>query len=565
MNKLTQGSILWIAFVSLLSLSLIPSVSGDGTPIYYQSNSANKGDPYAVTVEARQLASVTLLNDTHQRIDLFLSVYSFEPDRNMTIIVPFRTIPDGVDSDNTIDSNFLKEIRYDKIKDLSYEQSVDHAQDMMLKKAKKSIIAGAVSSDFGPLGLFALYLADNYHSASRKYIDEEGGKIGSSGGGDYDKGVIEIKRYDFEGTSVRVFSVGVNATLDSFLQGIDIVDPPSMTAEVLEDYKGHYALTIDCKTSPPIRNEDFRMLKDLIPNTLSELKNYTNTNVLEQSRIPKNARYYAQEGFREIIDSQRDIESLLELYECEVPAYERVKDWTDDYYKYPYKWYSYNWHPFDLYNHIIDLLNVIYGYSEMNGTVISVISSLEHGKIYFPLGTSKGWSRPISQTVIVLDVPKDLELEHNLPITYSAFINERRYYLFEYLDANPKDDIVGTILPSDGEAERRAELGTTLHAVVPLVGILGFGAQIVLLFLCLIFASVAIRMRDGESFRVFSLNNVLLTISTFVISGPLTYYFFIHCKRREKGSYRNVRDGYLLAMLIFYVINIGIIAGMVIP
>ena len=87
------SSTILISFL-MVSMYLLPEAAGDGAPLYPTYQKAEEEvDLYGSTYESRQLASVEVLNSTHQRIDLFLSIFSLDPGNNLTVIVPFRELP----------------------------------------------------------------------------------------------------------------------------------------------------------------------------------------------------------------------------------------------------------------------------------------------------------------------------------------------------------------------------------------------------------------------------------------------------------------------------------------
>ena len=102
--------------LSLILFTYLPPVLGDGMPVYsYVKDKAEAEKLYGTTFESRQLANVEYLNSTHQRIDLFLSIFSLDPRENLTVLVPFRQLPEEVDMEKGNDSDFLEANDYDEI------------------------------------------------------------------------------------------------------------------------------------------------------------------------------------------------------------------------------------------------------------------------------------------------------------------------------------------------------------------------------------------------------------------------------------------------------------------
>ncbi|NIP36950.1 MAG: hypothetical protein GWN18_18425, partial [Thermoplasmata archaeon] len=66
--------------VLMLLTTVLPTVAGDGMPAYQiiDVNDPDNPDLFTSTFESRQLARVDMVNSTHERIRLFLSVYSLD-------------------------------------------------------------------------------------------------------------------------------------------------------------------------------------------------------------------------------------------------------------------------------------------------------------------------------------------------------------------------------------------------------------------------------------------------------------------------------------------------------
>ena len=80
------------------TLSILPMAAGDGIPGYRFGDITDPDNPeeFESIFESRQLARVDLLEDDLERISLFLSVYSLDPGKDLTIMVPLRTLPSEV-------------------------------------------------------------------------------------------------------------------------------------------------------------------------------------------------------------------------------------------------------------------------------------------------------------------------------------------------------------------------------------------------------------------------------------------------------------------------------------
>ncbi|NIP33542.1 MAG: hypothetical protein GWN18_01285, partial [Thermoplasmata archaeon] len=77
--------------------------------------------------ESHQLAQVEKVSDTHQKIHLFLSVYSLEPGDNLSVIVPLRTLPEDITGRPMQETHFREEFRISKAEELVIKQDPDEA------------------------------------------------------------------------------------------------------------------------------------------------------------------------------------------------------------------------------------------------------------------------------------------------------------------------------------------------------------------------------------------------------------------------------------------------------
>ncbi|NIP36473.1 MAG: hypothetical protein GWN18_16080, partial [Thermoplasmata archaeon] len=70
-------------------------------------------------------------NSTHERICLFLSVYSLDPGKNLTIMVPLRTLPVDVTGEPMKESEFREDYLLDRIETEVIEQDPDEASSKL--------------------------------------------------------------------------------------------------------------------------------------------------------------------------------------------------------------------------------------------------------------------------------------------------------------------------------------------------------------------------------------------------------------------------------------------------
>jgi hypothetical protein len=83
----TSKKLVWIIVLFCMILIIfIPFVAGDGMPAIEYGETTGSGESvFSSIFESRQLASVELVNSTHQKISLFLSVYSENPWRRKSL------------------------------------------------------------------------------------------------------------------------------------------------------------------------------------------------------------------------------------------------------------------------------------------------------------------------------------------------------------------------------------------------------------------------------------------------------------------------------------------------
>jgi hypothetical protein len=560
-----------IAMVILFTASALLSstadhASGDGMAIYREtySNADPERNPYKATFEARQLASVTLLNDSYQRIDLFLSIYSLRPGNNLTVMVPIRERPVDVTSNASTDASFLERIGYDDVVKESKKQDLSYSSDRLSRRMANGFGLTAASTVGTALSAGGLHLARTYKAVHHSHAGYWGDAhaMGEGDGDNYKKEVSEIERYEFEGTSVRVLSVSANATIEDFVAAVPDMDLPHMTREVVEEYKGHYALVIDSVTSPPIDNEEYGMLMEIIPGTMYRIIKDVNTRpTLSQNGIDKWVYEYTSRGLEELARSGLDIVNTSKKYGFSLPhdwEYQ-MQSFKDVYHPYNQYYYHYEWMPFNLSRILKDLLNSIYGYTEFSGNILSITSKLNDGRMFFPLGTSKGWENPVGRTVVAFKVDDGKRLKLDPDPMYEAFIGGDRIYITEIGNGNPGYDITAEVEEANFLDRPSSVLSTVLYKYVDWIAfILIIIANIVIfLFLLNLFS----RVTGDRGLNVFTWRNLLIGASNLVLSAPLTYMIFV---RDPISGYINSKNGrywktYALTGAVFFLLQIAIL------
>lgn len=537
-------------------------------PVYrYVPDGADAGELYGTTFESRQLASVELLNSTHQRIDLFLSIFTLRPGENLTVLIPFREVPVEVDVKESTDREFLNDIGYDDIVQAHKEQHYSTSGKRFGRRTGTAVTNAAMSTAFTPLGLGARYYMEKFKLSEGKgrgmKSDNSEGSLG--GGDDYEAEVKEIAHYDFEGVSISVYSVSADATLDDFLDVVDLGTLPDITREVVEEYREQYVAVIESVPSPPIDPADYTWLLEYAPNTTADIIEKMRTDVkVEYDDVWNMAPDFAYDAFREFIDGggnatewfvdEWDVDSE-DVDERVQHWYEHKYEWTE-YYYYDYYFDREDRTPFDLRNIMEDLFYAVYGFTDFKGNVLSVTTSLNDGMMYFPLGTSKGWENPIQDTRVICVADDDVSLEVTPGPKYNAFVDGKHYYILEFMDDNPDKDTTAKISETSGTARFAASTWSVLYDNTPwLAVVLGIAFQLLLWFVLLNISGRFDKGKDKETRKkVFSARHCWMGVLNIVISAPLTFMFMGWKSGKEKG--KNERRFYMRAYVPLIVIDV---------
>jgi hypothetical protein len=477
--------VLAILLASMFILGSIPPVEGDGMPAVTIVDVDDPTKVFGSIFESRQLARVEQVNDTHERISLFLSVYSMEPGSNLTIMVPLRTLPVDVTGKPMKESDFRDEYRLDKAEDEVVRQDPDEARDKFWGKT-----SGAVEFCFGSmlLTLPGEYLRENVHQSSQQY---EGRK------GELDSGgtsvIIEpepIQHYEFDGFSIDIFGVGAGPLLKDYLAEKGLVLPEAMD---LESYEDHYIAVVEGRTKPPIDEDDFDLLLRYVPNSTAEL-------IAELKDDP--------------VRNQYEIEDLKwEFYRKisnEFPWSER-QDQVD-------------------YGELLgikdDLIDALFGSTDFEGEVIDVDLPLDAGKVFFPLGTSAGWPNQVGDIDILFKVPEDKDL--SLSDSKDAYFEDSHWYLFQMEHANPGFDLESSVMKGSEDRRKEAERAAFYYDNS---GVLSALLVVVILLLLWFGLAFALRRYIGAEGKVVRrpLLWILLGASLLIsIPGALLAYLIIN-------------------------------------
>ena len=240
-------------------------VAGDGMPGYVLEPDEDPEKAFSSLFETRQLARVELKGGGVQTISLFLSVFSLDPGRNLTIMVPLRTLPDDVTGKPIKESEFRKEYRLDRTVKEIVRQDPDLARERFMEET-----SGALELCLGSmlLTLPGEYLRENVRHETDEYGDRKS-ELGGGGSWALDDGIAPEQHYDIDGFSIDVFGVDKGPLLEEYLVQKGLVVPEGMD---LEAYEGQYLAVVEAETKPPIDEGDFELLDTSAPNTTEQIR-----------------------------------------------------------------------------------------------------------------------------------------------------------------------------------------------------------------------------------------------------------------------------------------------------
>ena len=439
------GKAIAAAVPLLFLIASAAPVLADGIPSY----TLGQVEPdrfYPSLFESRQLARVDAVNDTHERISLFLSVYSLDPGDDLTIMVPLRTLPVNVTGTPMRENEFRDTYRLDKAAAEVVRQDPDEAWARLREEA-----TGALESCAGSLLMTA---PGEYLRERLQLVTDSDGRKGESLG--MDESVVlnpePVSHYEFDGFSIDVYGVGAGPQLEQYLAQRNLAMPSTGD---LQRYNTHYIALVQGRTEPPIQATDFAVLQENAPNTtarLGELLRDAPTRSLD------------------------DIEDL---------KYDLGHDAAQEY-RYDHEDGQYSLSvSSSLRSYMGDLVDAVFGPSDFAGEVLSIVLPLDGGKAFFPLGTSAGWPNKVGAIDILFRVPEGKRL--SLPSSRDAYFDGAHWHLFHMEHANPGFDLESQLLRDDdgraGEARRAGfvydhagSLGGLLAALIVIVA--WFGAAV---------------------------------------------------------------------------------------
>jgi hypothetical protein len=471
-------------------------VAGDGMPAYriVDVNDPDHPELFMSTFESRQLARIDLVNSTHERIRLFLSVYSLDPGKNLTIMVPMRTLPVDVTGEPMKESEFRKEYLLDRIEAEIVEQDPEEAQTKLWDET-----SSALQMTFGSM---LLTVPGEYSRQHFRLVSDNGKYEGtdSVGGGDTLKVEPQpVQHYEFDGFSIDVFGVDSAGILDDYLTDKGLMIPES---DALDDYRGQYVAVIEAESKPPIDPEDYDLLRTEAPNT-TEL-------------LIAQIRYNPKLNEEQMWNLKR---SLRRTMETEVDVINN--DWSVQY---------------ELEDIINELVDAIFGATDFEGEVLTVDLPLDSGKMFFPLGTSEGWPNVVGDIDVLFRVPEDRDLD--IEGTDDAYLNGHHWYLFQMELANPGFDLESTVMKGDEDRRAEAERADWIYGNAETLGYL-----FTLTVLLVLWFGFALLLRRTYEIDERAVRNptvwALLALSVLIsIPGALLVYFMLRPLKAEEIKQR---------------------------
>lgn len=390
-------------------LLAVPPAAADGMPVV-TTVTIGPDTPdkvFSSIFESRQLAEVELVNGTHERINLFLSVYSLDPGKNMSVVVPLRTMPSLVAGKPMRESDFRAEYNLDRAEEEVDRQDMDEAWGEL-----GEAVDGAWELAFG--SLVCSLPGEVLREASPADVDGTPDFLLGDGlymtAGDDGIEPEEVAHYEFDGFSVDVLRVGAGGTLADYLAMEGRVVPAGMPVDRYDD---DYVAVIEAQTKPPIDPHEFEAIEDSVPSFIDGLNDKLNlTPTLDEDGI-------------------EDLKGRM---------------------------YSH----FDLHRYggnvqraCFMLIDAVYGDMDFSGEVVSIDLPLDDGRVFFPLGTSEGWPTRVGDIAVLFKVPEDRGLD--VRGAEDSYFGGSHWYLFRMEDSNPGFDLESAVTGADSEARALKE------------------------------------------------------------------------------------------------------------
>ena len=408
-----RSAFMTVSVLLILLLAIVPLAAGDGMPAYSISDVNDPKNPglFTSTFESRQLARIDLVNHTHERIRLFLSVYSLDPGKNLTIMVPMRTLPVDVWGKPMNESDFRKDFMLKRMETEVIHQDPDEARTKLWNETST-----ALQTTFGSMLLTfpGEFSRQKYELVQEEYDGE--GKDSLYGGGAVRFNAMPVQHYEFDGFSIDVFGVDSAGILDNYLADKGLMIPES---DALDRYRGQYVAVVEAESKPPIDPEMFELCTTYAPNTT---RNLTAT-IRETPKMSRGERWSLQ------WEVEHEWEQETWHMDLDYSLERRIEGAFDE------------------------LIDAVYGNTDFAGEVLTIDLPLDDGKIFFPLGTSAGWPTHVGDIDILFRVPLDKDLD--IDDTKDAFFDGYHWYIFSMELANPGFDLESPV--KEGDEDRRVE------------------------------------------------------------------------------------------------------------
>jgi len=481
--------------VAILVLASLPPVTGDGCPtISYGKYEEDPEGAFSSIFESRQLAQVELKDATHQRISLFLSVYSLDPGTNLTILVPLRTIPDSVSGEPIREDQFRENFSIAKAEKEIIRQDPDRADKNLEKgvKEKMQMIGGSMIWSYP-----AEYTRQNVRrqSSSGGYKGDEDATGGSSG--EYGKDEPQpIQKFEFDGFSIEVYSVTSGPTLKEHLENKGLVLPNST---VFSAYYDDYVAIIESGAKSPIDDKKFLYIKEYCPDTLDY--------VIERNRDNPNLEGWARDELMWEIEDKIEQEYEETVFEKEM---ENIS-------------YSPEVSSSDIRRAMGDLVDAIFGETNYDGEVVYMDLPLDNGKMYFPLGTSGGWPNAVGEIDIIFKVPENKGL--TIQDSKDVFFNGHHWYLFHMENANPAFDLESRVSAVEDGRQDELERAAFINDNYEVLGLIINSVAVMVIYFAL---AVGLKVVRRKKEKVFTNPGIwiCLGLSLFIsVPGALLVYF----------------------------------------
>ncbi len=401
--------------VVLLFFQTLPLAAGDGIPaIQYGEQGSDPREIFSSIFESRQLATVELLDASHERISLFLSVYSLDPGANLTILVPLRTLPTDISGKPLKETEFRDEYKLTRAEREIIRQDMDVVMENFGSETQEYLQYAFGSCIWSFMGEYTRQEIRQIEYYDYYYDDA---KESGGGGGEYGE-PEPVQHYEFDGFSIDVYSVSSGPVLEDYLEEKGLVLPES---DIFQRYSNQYVAVVESTTKPPISETEFQYLQKYVPNStaklVEELKSDPERSASQIRNLKWSLNDYIRDEFRE--------QSITEL---------------DSY---------------DLQDYMANLVDAVFSQTDFEGEVLEIELPLDNGKMFFPLGTSGGWPNKIGDIDILFKVPESKALD--IPHTQDAYFEDSHWYLFQLENSNPDYDLESTVGSSSSTEQTEME------------------------------------------------------------------------------------------------------------